>query len=130
MTTLVPVQLPNATVEIDDDGTWTPVCAYRDLLPGRGVAVLVGGAQVALFRDRSGALYAVDNLDPFSHAYVIARGITGTRDGVPVVFSPMYKHAFSLRTGDCLDEETTPDGAPARLRCRRVRLAPDTAHHP
>ena len=28
----------------------------------------------------------------------------GTRDGSPVVTSPMYKHAFDLRTGQCLDD--------------------------
>ncbi|MCC3772331.1 nitrite reductase small subunit NirD [Streptomyces sp. UNOC14_S4] len=118
------VPLEGATVEIGVGGAWTPVCRYGDLLPGRGVAALVGGEQVAVFRDRAGALYAVDNHDPFSGAHVISRGITGTRDGVPVVFSPMYKHAFDLRTGACLDDERALDGSPARLRVWPVRTGP------
>jgi MFS transporter, NNP family, nitrate/nitrite transporter len=111
-------------VEIGSGDRWTAVCAYDDLLPGRGVAVLLDGEQIALFRDRAGAVYAVRNHDPFSDAHVISRGIMGSRGDVPVVASPMYKHAFSLRTGECLDERTTPDGSPARLRIWPVRLAP------
>ncbi|WP_042373853.1 nitrite reductase small subunit NirD [Streptacidiphilus neutrinimicus] len=111
-------------VEILDGRTWTRVCDYQELTPGRGVAALsAGGAQVAVFRDRSGALYAVDNRDPFSGAYVLSRGIVGSRDGVPTVASPMYKHVFDLRDGRCLDEETAPDGRPAVLRVWAVRVA-------
>ncbi|WP_207892223.1 nitrite reductase small subunit NirD [Streptacidiphilus pinicola] len=113
------------TVEILDGRTWTRVCAFEELIPGRGVAVLSeSGQQVAVFRDRSGALFAVDNLCPFSGAYVVSRGILGSRDGVPTVSSPMYKHVFDLRDGRCLDEETAPDGRPAVLRVWSVRLSP------
>ncbi|WP_156722106.1 nitrite reductase small subunit NirD [Streptomyces apocyni] len=94
-----------ATVEIHDGAEWQPVCAWADLVPGRGVAVLVGGDQIAVYRDRAGQLYAIDNHDPFSGAYVMSRGILGSRGDVPVVMSPMYKQAFDLRTGTCLDEQ-------------------------
>ncbi|MFK0292695.1 nitrite reductase small subunit NirD [Streptomyces sp. NPDC090442] len=111
------------TVEILDGRRWTRVCHYDELTPGRGVAVLsASGQQVAVFRDRAGELYAVDNRDPFSGAYVLSRGILGSRAGVPTVASPMYKQAFDLRDGRCLDEETTPDGRPAVLRIWPVRL--------
>ncbi|MFP3986776.1 nitrite reductase small subunit NirD [Streptomyces sp. E11-3] len=93
------------TVEIHDGADWQPVCAVADLIPGRGVAVLVGGEQVAVYRDRAGHLYAIDNHDPFSGAYVLSRGIIGSRGDVPIVTSPMYKQAFDLRTGTCLDEQ-------------------------
>ncbi|MGW1727779.1 nitrite reductase (NAD(P)H) small subunit [Streptomyces sp. NPDC002306] len=112
----------NRHVEIFDGTTWTPACAYDDLTPGRGVAVLgTGGEQVALFRDRTGALYAVGNRDPFSGAHVISRGILGSRGPIPTVASPMYKQAFDLRDGRCLDEPTAPDGTPAVLRVWPVR---------
>ncbi|MEV5239163.1 nitrite reductase small subunit NirD [Streptomyces cinnamoneus] len=111
------------TVEIDAGGGWTAVCGYDDLLPGRGVTVLVDGRQVALFRDRGGEVYAVDNRDPFSGAHVISRGIIGSRGGVPVVVSPMYKQVFDLRSGACLDEDAAPDAAPAALPVWPVRLA-------
>jgi len=83
---------------------WTPVCALADLEPERGVAALVGDRQVAVFRSWSGTVHAVDHLDPFSHAYVMARGIVGSRGEVPTVASPMFKQVFDLRTGVCLDE--------------------------
>ncbi|MDN3351417.1 nitrite reductase small subunit NirD [Actinomadura sp. DC4] len=83
---------------------WSAVCAYDDLPPERGVCALVGEDQVALFRTHDGALYALANRDPFSGAYVLARGIVGSRRGVPTVASPMYKQVFDLTTGRCLDD--------------------------
>ncbi|WP_078901357.1 nitrite reductase (NAD(P)H) small subunit [Actinacidiphila yeochonensis] len=110
------------TVELFDGTAWTPVCDQADLVPGRGVAVLTaGGEQVAVFLDRAGGLHALDNRDPFSGAYVISRGILGSRGDAPTVASPMYKQVFDLRDGRCLDEETAPDGTPAVLRVWPVR---------
>ena len=84
----------------------TAVCAVADIPVERGVAALVGGCAVAVFRTFTGAVYALDNVDPFSGASVLARGIVGSRGDAPVVSSPMYKQAFDLRTGVCLDDET------------------------
>lgn len=81
------------------------------------------GTQVALFVDRSGALYAVDNRDPFSGAHVLSRGLLGSREGRPTFASPMYKQTFDLTDGRCLDEDTAPDGTPAVLRRWPVRAA-------
>jgi nitrite reductase (NADH) small subunit len=87
------------------DVTWTSVCALDALQPETGVAVLLPDAkQVAVFRTFDGALHAVANVDPFSGAAVLSRGIVGDRAGVPVVASPIYKQAFDLTTGVCLDE--------------------------
>lgn len=93
--------LPDAMRE-----TWVDVVALAALTPGRGVAALVGGRQVAVFLVADGELFAVDNLDPFSGAHVMSRGIVGDRAGVPKVASPMYKQSFDLRTGRCLDDDT------------------------
>jgi nitrite reductase (NADH) small subunit len=84
---------------------WTRVCAVDDLVPDRGAAALVDGRQVALFRlSDSGAVHAVDHRDPFSQANVMARGLVGSRQGVPTVASPMHKQSFDLATGQCLDD--------------------------
>jgi nitrite reductase (NADH) small subunit len=83
---------------------WTAVCRLADLYPERGVAALVDGEQVALFRMYDDRVCAIGNLDPFSGAYVLARGIVGDRGDAPIVASPMYKQAFDLRTGQCLDD--------------------------
>jgi nitrite reductase (NADH) small subunit len=86
---------------------WVPICAYDDLVPERGVVALVGDRQVAVFRVFEGEVYAVDNADPFSGAYVMARGIVGTAGTTPTVASPMFKQAFDLRTGRCLTDPAT-----------------------
>ena len=52
-------------------------------------------------------MLAVQQHDPFSDAFVISRGIVGSRHvddaEVPTVASPMYKQVFDLTTGRCLD---------------------------
>jgi nitrite reductase (NADH) small subunit len=84
---------------------WVPVCPLARLQPERGVAAMLpGGVQAALFRTCDGALHALSNLDPFSGAAVLSRGIVGDRGGIPVVVSPMHKQAFALATGICLDD--------------------------
>jgi nitrite reductase (NADH) small subunit len=86
---------------------WVDVCALDDILPDTGVAALVGGRQIAIVRvgDGDGArVYALDNFDPFSHAFVIARGIVGDRGGIPKIASPIFKQSFDLGTGQCLDD--------------------------
>ncbi|TGD90491.1 nitrite reductase small subunit NirD [Mycolicibacterium sp. CH28] len=90
-----------------DLGSWTPACAHSALLAGRGVAVLLPGAeQVALFLLADGTLAAVGNIDPFGRAAVMSRGITGDRGGEPTVASPLGKQVFSLVDGRCLDDES------------------------
>jgi nitrite reductase (NADH) small subunit len=87
--------------------TWHPICPAGALLPGRGACALIGGQQIALFRLPDGEVCAVGNYDPYGRAYVMSRGIAGSRRGVPTVASPLYKQVFDLRTGHCLDD---PDG--------------------
>ncbi|MEU9065512.1 MULTISPECIES: nitrite reductase small subunit NirD [unclassified Streptomyces] len=91
-------------LRLTDD--WFTACDLGALLPGRGVAALLpDGGQVALFRDRDGGLYAIDNRDPFTGAAVLSRGLTGTHRGRPFVASPLLKQRFDLTTGECLDDE-------------------------
>ena len=84
---------------------WTTVCRVDDLAPERGAAALLGTDQVALFRLVDGRVLAVQQHDPFSNAFVISRGIVGTKQDAPTVASPMYKQVFDLRTGVCLDTQ-------------------------
>ncbi|MFD5012336.1 nitrite reductase small subunit NirD [Streptomyces chartreusis] len=97
---------------------WLTVCDLTRLLPGRGVAALLpDGGQVALFRDRAGQLYAIDNRDPFGGAAVLSRGLTGSHQGRPFVASPLLKQRFDLETGQCLDDESV------RITTYEVRAA-------
>lgn len=83
---------------------WHRICDLDLLTPECGLPALVGEHPVALFRTGDGELFAVGNVDPFSGAGVISRGIVGDRAGEPTVASPMLKQVFSLRTGRCLDD--------------------------
>ena len=88
-----------------DMAHWVDVCAIDDIIPGTAAAALVGGEQVALVRSGDGQrFYALSNFDPFSKAFVIARGIVGDRGGVSKIASPIYKQSFALETGQCLDD--------------------------
>jgi nitrite reductase (NADH) small subunit len=82
---------------------WTPICPYERLEPERGVAALVDGTQVAVFRTHDGELLAISNFDPHGRANVLSRGIVGTRGDAPTVASPLHKQVYDLRTGRCLD---------------------------
>jgi len=85
---------------------WLPVCRYDDLEVERGCAALLGVRQVAIFRLHDGSVHALGNLDPFSGAQVMSRGIVGSRGETDVVASPMHKQGFDLRTGQCLDDSS------------------------
>jgi nitrite reductase (NADH) small subunit len=79
------------------------ICRLEDIVPDTGVAALVGGEQVAVFRvDQN--IYAIGNRDPFSGANVLSRGIVGDLNGELVVASPLYKQHFSLLSGRCIED--------------------------
>ncbi|MFJ5707746.1 MULTISPECIES: nitrite reductase small subunit NirD [unclassified Streptomyces] len=88
------------------ENSWMAVCEEARLTPGRGLAALLpDGRQAAVFRDRAGRAYAIDNRDPFTGAQVLSRGLIGTADGRPYVASPLLKQRFDLETGRCLDDD-------------------------
>lgn len=84
--------------------TYISVCRLDDIDPETGVAALVRGEAVAVFRTVDDRVFALSNYDPFGHASVLARGIVGTRGEVPFVASPLLKQPFALETGICLDD--------------------------
>ncbi len=86
--------------------TWVDVCPLDKLVPGRGVCALVGPFQVAVFRIAGQEVYALSNYDPFSRAFVLSRGIVGSKAERLKVASPVYKQSFDLETGVCLDDAT------------------------
>lgn len=107
-------------VATESDSVWTTACPADRLLTNRGAGVLLpGGVQAALFRLDDGSLHAVGNIDPFSGAAVISRGIVGDRGGRACVQSPIKKQAFAFDDGVCLDDPT------AALPVYRTRITPD-----
>jgi nitrite reductase (NADH) small subunit len=104
----------------NDVAVWTTACEYDQLIPCRGVGVLLpDGDQVALFRLDDGSLHAVGNVDPLSGAAVMSRGIVGDRAGRACVQTPIKKQAFAFDDGHCLD---VPDVA---LPVYRTRVTQD-----
>jgi nitrite reductase (NADH) small subunit len=103
---------------------WVDVCALDQVIPNTGVCALVGRTQVAIFRlGPTASVYAIDNFDPFSRAFVLSRGIVGDRGGAPKVASPLYKQSFDLRTGQCLDDPAVRVGTyPVRVRAGRIEV--------
>ena len=83
---------------------WITICPRDNIIPYMGVAALVKGHQIALFRLPDDRVFAISNYDPFSKAFVLSRGIVGDRNGEIKVASPIYKQSFSLITGQCLDD--------------------------
>ena len=105
---------------------WIDVCAVDDITPDTGVAVLLGDLQIAIVRVGEGddQIFAVGNYDPFSRAFVIARGIVGDRDGVPKIASPIFKQSFDLTTGQCLDDANVRlPSYPTRVHAGRVSVS-------
>ena len=105
---------------------WIDVCGVDDITPDTGVAVLLGELQIAIVRvgDGDDQIFAVGNYDPFSHAFVIARGIVGDRGGVPKIASPIFKHSFDLTSGQCLDDANVRlPWYPTRVREGRVSIS-------
>lgn len=84
--------------------TWQAVCELDQLEVGRGVAALVHGQAVAIFRTVGGTIHALANQDPSDRAATLARGILGRRGGVDFVALPLCRHSFDLATGLCLED--------------------------
>lgn len=84
--------------------SWITVCAADAVPRELGVAALVAGRQIAVFRTHDDRFFALDNRDPFTGANVISRGIVGDRRGRPTVASPLHKQVFDLADGSCLDD--------------------------
>ncbi len=105
--------------------SWIDVCALSDIVPATGVCALVIGQQIALVRPgEDERVFALSNLDPFSRAFVISRGIVGERGGVPMIASPIYKQPFDLKSGQCLDDPSVRLRVwPVRVRNGRVEVA-------
>jgi len=104
--------------------TWIDVCSIDDVLPNSGEAALIAGRQVAIVRvGETDEVYALSNYDPFSEAFVIARGIVGDRGGRPKIASPIFKQNFDLRTGACMDDATVVlPTYPVRVRAGRIEV--------
>lgn len=105
-----------------DSGAWRLVCPLADIWPDAGVAAMIDGHQIAVFRIGSdGPVHAIDNRDPQSGANVLSRGLTGSLGERVVVASPIYKQHYELATGICLEDASLSVRAyPTRVEAGQV----------
>jgi NAD(P)H-dependent nitrite reductase small subunit len=117
----------------DDDGDsgarWTRICPVSSLELDRGVRALVAGEAVAVFATSFSGVHAIGDLDPFSGASVLSRGLVGATvvddHPVPFVASPLRKQRFDLRDGRSLEDPDVGAGSwPARLRDGWLEIGP------
>jgi nitrite reductase (NADH) small subunit len=96
---------------------WIEICRFDELTINDGVSSLVGEQQIAIFRtNQHDEVYAIGNYDPIGKANVLSRGIVGDINDEPVVASPLYKQHFSLRSGQCLeDDQVSVPSYPAKV---------------
>jgi len=112
---------------VPEELEWHDVGAIDDVSPGTGLAVVVGSEQVAIVRTQHGLFAALSNFDPFSKAFVIARGVVGERSGMPKIASPIYRQSFYLETGECLEDSNVHLAVfPIRVRGGRILVAVTT----
>jgi nitrite reductase (NADH) small subunit len=104
---------------------WVDICAVDDLQSDSGVCALVEGKQIAIFYlPQNNDIYAIDNYDPIGKAYVLSRGLIGDIKGEPMVASPLYKQHFSLKTGQCFEDESVKNDVYAiRIENNRVEIS-------
>ena len=104
---------------------WIDICAVTDLQADSGVCALVADKQVAIFyMPKNNAVYAIDNYDPFGKVQVLSRGLVGDIKGEPMVSSPLYKQHFSLKTGQCFEDESVKNDVYAiRIENNRVEIS-------
>ncbi len=90
------------------DVAWHEVCGVDEIWPDTGICALIDGRQIAVFRlsasETPGEFFAIDNHDPMSGANVLSRGLIGNLGERLVVASPIYKHHYDLRTGECVED--------------------------
>jgi nitrite reductase (NADH) small subunit len=116
-------QRKHATV-VHNEFEWHDACVIDDVAPGSGLAVAVGDEQIAIVRTHDGFLAALSNFDPFSQAFVIARGMVGEYANAPTITSPIYLQSFYLETGECLEDRNTKLSVfPVRVWDGQIQIA-------
>jgi len=104
---------------------WKSICHIDDLVENSGVCALINETeQVAIFNVPTlpERVFAIGNYDPLGKANVLYRGIVGCHQGEPVVASPLYKEKYSLRTGQCLQQEQKVPSYSVRIQNDLVQV--------
>lgn len=85
----------------ENDRVWERACPVDELEPSWGEALLLRMKQIALVLVSPREIYAVSHRDPVTGAFVMARGIVGSKGDRPTIASPLLKQVYDLGTGEC-----------------------------
>ncbi len=114
---------------VNAEKSWQTICESSDLVKDSGISALLSNEagieeQVAIFHlpNSEDKVFAVGNYDPIGQANVLYRGIVGCIDNEPVVSSPLYKQHYSLKTGQCLQEDQSIPVYPIRIKNEQVQV--------
>ncbi len=110
----------------ETEKSWRTICNTSDLVKDSGISALLESEdeQIAIFHipNSEEKIYAVSNYDPIGKANVLYRGLVGCIGDEPVVSSPLYKQHYSLKTGQCLQEDKTIAVYDIRIEDEQVQL--------
>ena len=97
---------------------WTDAAAEQDLWEGAGIAAIVLGQELALFRVGD-ALYATDNLCTHGHARLCEGFVEGHE-----IECPLHQGRFDLKTGEatCAPVTEPIKTYPIRIEGGRVHV--------
>lgn len=94
------------TTNTKDRIVWHLACKVDDIPEDGGGCALIEGKQIAIFNfARRGEWYATDNECPHRQQMAIGRGMIGSQGEEPKVACPFHKKTFSLKNGQCLNDE-------------------------
>ena len=89
-----------------DKHTWHAACRVDDIPEDGGACALINGQQIAIFNfARRSEWYATDNECPHRQQMALGRGMIGSQGDEPKVACPFHKRTFSLKTGQCLNDD-------------------------
>jgi nitrite reductase (NADH) small subunit len=94
---------------------WMPVARIDQLSVGQGRCFLAGRHRIALFRLRSGEVYAVDAACPHRGG-PLAEGLAGCA----TVICPLHGYRFSLADGRGIDNDLEVTTYAAEMRADRI----------
>jgi nitrite reductase (NADH) small subunit len=103
--------MPSTDSHGKEESVWVPAGTIEQIPVGQGRCVLTGARQIALFRLRSGEVYALDAVCPHRGG-PLAEGLVGRE----TVICPLHAFKFSLRDGRGLDNDFSVKSYPVELR--------------
>lgn len=93
------------TSETDTMTTWIKAAPVEKFSNEGGACIKHGNEQIAIFNFTSrGEWYATQNMCPHKKEMALSRGMIGDKAGEPKVACPFHKKQFSLKSGECMDD--------------------------